>query len=375
MPGVGKWAKRLAQVIGVGLGLVVAGGTSAQVGAPANAIQQAERSVVRVVTVSLDEAGNPVALETGSGFVVSPGKVITNHHVIAGSNGAARVQSYVIPDSAVGGGAQRVTVTQTWDEADLALLDAPQLASPPIPIAGVMPGKDATVHALGYPGVTDEVRNLPLREILKPQEPYVTPGSIALFSNTAPGGQQIATIFHTAPINPGNSGGPLIDPCGRVIGVNTWGAAAQMGANGQIANPQGQFIATRAQVLSQFLGNVHVSVTLAQATCVPAAVQTFEDRLAADETALGAEKAQMANVLATLQAHSGNEQVLWTWLVALTVLVVILILIMFIRGIAGAARRPAPVVNPTTPAVTPAPAPAAAIASSPAAEAPGESPA
>ena len=49
-------------------------------------------------------------------------------------------------------------------------------------IADTQPGKEATVRALGYPGVTDEVRKLPLTEILRPQEPYVTPGSIALFS-------------------------------------------------------------------------------------------------------------------------------------------------------------------------------------------------
>ena len=120
-------------------------------------------------------------------------------------------------------------------------------------IAETQPGKEATVRALGYPGVTDEVRKLPLTEILRPQEPYVTPGSIALFSTVAPGGARIDTIFHTAPINPGNSGGPLIDACGRVIGVNTWGAGAQMGDDGQMTTPQGQFIATQASVLARFL--------------------------------------------------------------------------------------------------------------------------
>src|SRR5262249_35478248 len=157
----------------------------------------------------------------------------------------------------------KAQVRQSWDDADLAMLDAPGLASPPLAIAEATPGKEATVRALGYPGVTDEVRNLPLAEILRPQETYVTAGSIALFSAVAPGGRRIDTIFHTAAINPGNSGGPLIDECGRVIGVNTWGAGAQLAADGELTAPQGQFIATREDVLAKFLGDAQVPVTYA----------------------------------------------------------------------------------------------------------------
>ncbi|MEJ0066002.1 MAG: hypothetical protein WDM85_11765 [Caulobacteraceae bacterium] len=53
-------------------------------------LHDAERSVVRVVTVSLDALGEPVALETGSGFAVAPGVVVTNHHVVQGRQPGGR---------------------------------------------------------------------------------------------------------------------------------------------------------------------------------------------------------------------------------------------------------------------------------------------
>ncbi|HEY1751276.1 MAG TPA: serine protease [Caulobacteraceae bacterium] len=271
---------------------------------PADPLREAERSVVRVVTVSLDALGAPVGLDTGSGFAVAPGVVVTNRHMVQGSAEAVQTETFVIPEPDAGGQSQRATVKQTWADADLALLVAPGLPSPPLIIAQTQPGKEATVRALGYPGVTDEVRKLPLTEILRPQEPYVTPGSIALFSSVAPGGARIDTIFHTAPINPGNSGGPLIDACGRVIGVNTWSAGAELSADGQMTTPQGQFIATQSNVLARFLADAQVKGLFASGACVPAAVQVLEDRLRTDESAIAAQHDQFTH----LQSQLGTAQ-------------------------------------------------------------------
>jgi len=318
------------------------GSVAAAQDAPVDALRQSERSVVRVVTVSLDELGDPVALDTGSGFVVAHGKVVTNRHVVQGSPSAAKVEVFVIPDLDAGGTAQRATVKQTWAEADLALLDAPLLSSPPIAIATIAPGKDAIVHALGYPGVTDEVRNLPLSESLKPQEPYVTPGSIALFSTVAPGGAQIDTIFHTAPINPGNSGGPLIDGCGRVIGVNTWGADSQMVENGEVSIPQGQFIATRASVLAKFLADAQIKATLAEGACVPPADQTLQERLRGDESAIAVLGIRLAKAEARLDEAAAREKQLGLELTVAIAAVVLLVLGLALTRTLEHARHSAP---------------------------------
>jgi len=310
-------------------------------------LHDAERSVVRVVTVSLDALGEPMALETGSGFAVAPGLVVTNHHVVQGAAQAVEIDTFVIPERDAGGQSQKASVTQTWADADLALLSVPGLSSPPLTIAQVEPGKEAIVRALGYPGVTDQVRNMSLTEILRPQEPYVTSGSIALFSSIAPGGGRIDTIFHTAAINPGNSGGPLIDACGRVIGVNTWGAGSQLGDDGQVTAPQGQFIASQSTVLAKFLADAQVRANFVPGACVPASIQMLDDRLKTDETAITDEKTLITQLQTQLQASDSNARQLALMLTLVAGAVGILVVVLAALGLRPK-RRPA--VAPPMPA-------------------------
>ena len=337
--------------LAIGVWLFLAPVTVAQNDTP-DALREAERSVVRVVTVSLDTSGQPIGLDTGSGFAVAPGKVVTNHHVVQGVAQAAEVDTFVIPERDMGGVAQRATVIQTWSDADLTLLSAPTLTAPAMPIAKLTPGKDATVHALGYPGVTDAVRDLSLTQILSPSETYVTQGSIALYSSVAPGGQRIDTIFHTAAINPGNSGGPLIDACGRVIGVNTWGAGAQLAADGQITAPQGQFVATRASVLAQFLADAQVGATLISGACVPAADQMLQDRLRADEASISGEKDLIGRLQSQAQAAISAERRLSIWLATVSGALGLLLIALGVIWLRNRPRKPAVSASAT---VSPAP--------------------
>ncbi len=316
-------------------------------------LHDAERSVVRVVTVSLDALGEPMALETGSGFAVAPGVVVTNHHVVQGANQAVEIDTFVIPERDAGGQSQKASVTQTWADADLALLSAPGLPSPPLAISQAEPGKEAIVRALGYPGVTDEVRNMSLTEILRPQEPYVTSGSIALFSSIAPGGGRIDTIFHTAAINPGNSGGPLIDACGRVIGVNTWGAGSQLGDDGQVTAPQGQFIASQSSVLGKFLADAQVKANYVAGACVPASIQMLDDRLKTDETAISDAKGVIAQLQTQLQAADSRTHQLGLLLALVAGAVGILVVVLIAIGLKP--KHPPTVTSlPAVPPITPA---------------------
>ena len=302
-------------------------------------LREAERSVVRIMVLHLDANDQPIAVVGGSGFVVAPGKIVTNNHVVQPVDGSVKQLYYVVPDRFSGTEGKDAQLLQTWPQADLALLSAPEIAAPSLKIAATPPGKEATVRALGYPGVTDSMRNLPLAKTLQPSEPYVTSGSIALFSDTAPGGQPMETIFHTAAIDHGNSGGPLLDECDRVIAVNTWGAADTLADDGQVESHQGQFAAIRSTVLAKFLDNAGVKGDIDYGPCVKA--PTVDPSLAAEVDKANAAATQA--LAAAQKAEKDRDQIL-RWGVALIGLAAAIgMVVMFLRW--RQASAPAPTVS------------------------------
>src|SRR5690606_15471207 len=81
-------------------------------------------------------------LSSGSGFVVAPGYVVTNAHVVAGGD-TIRVNL---------GGTAYDSVTVLFDpDLDVALLHVPRLAAPALRLGASDPGRGAVGAALGYP--------------------------------------------------------------------------------------------------------------------------------------------------------------------------------------------------------------------------------
>jgi hypothetical protein len=105
---------------------------------------------------------------------------------------------------------------------DLALLEiAPgSLRLPPLALAGAVSGDLGEVAAVGYPMNVDVAQELDIANIFRAQPPVKSRGFL---SGERPS-RQFDTILHTATIARGNSGGPLLDPCGQVIGVNSFSA-------------------------------------------------------------------------------------------------------------------------------------------------------
>ncbi|MFA0809527.1 trypsin-like peptidase domain-containing protein [Microbulbifer epialgicus] len=154
-------------------------------------------SIVRIIN----------GVDKGTGFVINrKGFIATNHHVIEGS------QSLEV---FVSGSTKAHSAEIIWQSSalDLAIIRASRLDAPPLTLAIPAPEIGASVWAVGFPGGADR-GSFAL-------EPTISDGSLSRVFNGAWDTKPVRIIQHSAATNPGNSGGPLLDNCGRVIGVNT----------------------------------------------------------------------------------------------------------------------------------------------------------
>jgi hypothetical protein len=146
-------------------------------------------------------AGSLVPVQ-GSGFVISPGHVITNAHVVAGLRQPPEVL-------AASGRSYRAKVVLYDPRTDIAVLDVPGLRASALHFTGSAPnGADAIVA--GYPRA-GHLTFIPAS---------IGRSFLADIAGTA-GIEGIARQVYQirAQVQPGDSGGPLMAPDGRVYGV------------------------------------------------------------------------------------------------------------------------------------------------------------
>jgi S1-C subfamily serine protease len=178
-------------------------------------------SVLRVFSVAIDpfSISERVQMAVGTGLVIDDaGHIVTNAHIVhesrelmVSSNGAEMLPATVI-------GIDPIT--------DLAVIE---LALPFMPLQPAALGSSSDlsvgeeVLAIGFPFGIGKTAT---RGIVSAVERVVP---LSPFSWRAP------FIQTDAAINPGNSGGPLIDSCGRIIGINT--LSTEIGQNLGFAVP------------------------------------------------------------------------------------------------------------------------------------------
>lgn len=189
----------------------------------ADDIAASARSVVRVVVIAFEES-EIVDFGHGSGFAVAPNRIVTNAHVLAlARQPGINIAIGVVPsEGSQSYGARLVHIDQ---RRDLALLEMEEGQVPPIPLfTGPLPD-GAGVVALGYPGNVDLATAQSANDYITPLPPTRSMGNVSN-TRTISG---VMTLLHTASIARGHSGGPLLDGCGRVIGVNTFMTRADDG--------------------------------------------------------------------------------------------------------------------------------------------------
>jgi S1-C subfamily serine protease len=206
----------------------------------------------------------------GSGFVVAPGIIATNAHVVAQLDPArVRVVNRRLGQSLAAEVVALSSTTPQPGSADFAVLrlpnDAPALQ--PLGLSRSAARLDPVVAA-GFPASIMQT-DANFRALLEGNRQAIPEMAVTdgLISAVQPLPSGLVVMPHTAAIGRGNSGGPLADRCGRVVGMNTFGFVDAQQAE-RVSYAQ------KAEALLAFLAQHGVAVTEAAGACAqPASLQ------------------------------------------------------------------------------------------------------
>jgi len=180
--------------------------TAAPVSLPTDASARAAVLHAEGSTVQVAGQGCGV-IQEGSGFVVAPGLVVTNAHVVAG---------IASPDVIDATGRHPATAALFDPRLDIAVLRVPGLADLPLTVDDAIVGRGTTGVVMGFPGGGP----------LTARKAGVAAAFDAVGLDIYGTSQTTREIYQLdAVVQPGNSGGPLVasgDPTiadGTVIGV------------------------------------------------------------------------------------------------------------------------------------------------------------
>lgn len=271
----------------------------------ADDISATARSVVRVVTVATME-GEIVGFGHGSGIAISPTRIITNAHVVESvAQYPGQVALGIVPSE--GDKSYPGKLIALDSRRDLALIELQSGRLPPAVIYTGPANSGARIVALGYPGNVDLATARSATDYIIPRSPVRSEGSISNMQAI----DGISALLHTAKISRGNSGGPLVDECGRIVGINTFITRADDG--------DASFgFAISVRELTRFLGEAHQEFTSVGTSCLSMADAEERERdlmdaesrakAAADSAREAKNQAERAARLAELTQEAQTER-------------------------------------------------------------------
>ena len=227
---------------------------------PANFLEYLDNSVVLVVAPARDGSGAGL----GSGFFVGPHTIVTNNHVVKDGDPA---KLFVI-NRGLGKATPakvRATTSSVAPEPDFAVLEISGEGSGPAMSLSPVAERLMDVVVAGFPAINtleDSAldRLLQNGDLASIPEMIANPGAVVQMLDR----ENPPLVAVNTAINGGNSGGPLVDYCGRVLGVNTFTSSNKRGEKAYYA------LATAG--LIHFLETSQVPFRKADDKCTPQTV-------------------------------------------------------------------------------------------------------
>ncbi|ANU07540.1 Serine protease [Paraurantiacibacter namhicola] len=258
-------------------------------------ISAAARGVVRIVIVE-EENGRLFPVSHGTGFAVTPERIITNAHVVAEARDDATLAIGIVPSD--GGEPVYGRLIAYSPRNDLALIaTTADMDLPPLTLAGNASVDSGPVVSIGYPFNVDAAQGLQMADFFRPQPPVKANGTL---SGRRPS-RRFDTLLHTASIARGSSGGPLVDECGRVLGVNSFGT--------NTGGPDAEFFfAVSMKELLPFLRANEITPRINSMPCRSLAELEAEERDRAEAAQRKAEAEQQASAEADARRRASMRE-------------------------------------------------------------------
>ncbi len=259
-------------------------------------VDAAARSVVRIVVA--DDSGEG-GLGMGSGVAITPTRIVTNAHVV---ESAVENGGFVGVVPSEGRKRYEGKVVAYAPELDLAIIEISSGRIEPAVLYGGPVADGSAVAALGYPYGVDRAMASGLDELIRPQSPVKSLGNIGGRRSNS----RFDTVLHDANIGRGNSGGPLVDACGRVIGINSFLSISE-GIDSPFA------FALSVRELTRFLAKAKVTPTIVAAPCLSAGEVSARDgaltQAEASAAALDARRSASDAASATLAKQKIRDEI------------------------------------------------------------------